>query len=266
MKTNVMLMLFVSFYTMVKAQESLSLAHSFSIESSYFTTDPLGNLYVVKNNNALMRYNSNGDSTGFFNEIKKGRITSIDATNPMRTIVYYGEYGQILVLDQLLSKKSSMNLAQLGLFNIRCISNSADGKIWVYDVASGTLLKMDDNQTISFTSSLRNVLEQNIDPQMMVEQDRSLFMVDSIQGIKKFDQYGFYQTSYAFNATEIQYFNNFLVYYKKPFLYSYNTKTLSEQKIEVPDSEDCLQVRLERNRLYIRRSAKVDMYNLNEKK
>jgi hypothetical protein len=266
MKTNVMLMLFISVYSILNAQDSLSLVNFLPIQSSYFTTDPLGNLYVVKDNNALIRFNSNGDSTGFFNEIKKGRITSIDATNPMRTIVYYGEYGQILVLDQLLSKKSTMNLAQLGLFNIRCISNSADGKIWVYDVASGTLLKMDDNQTISFTSSLRNVLEQNIDPQMMVEQDRSLFMVDSLQGIKKFDQYGFYQTSYAFNATEIQYFNNFLVYYKKPFLYSYNTKTLSEQKIEVPNSADCLQVRLERNRLYIRRSATIDMYNLNEKK
>lgn len=254
--------LFISFNSF--SNDTLTWKFSIPVNASLFSTDPNGNIYIVRNDNSFIRYNSVGDSTGFFNEIKKGKITQIDATNPMRVLLYFSEYGQIVILDRLLTKKSTLKLPLIGLFNVNCIANSADGNIWLYEPVSGTLMKIDDVPSIRFTTTLKNIIEENIDPVFMVEQDRSLFMVDSIQGIKKFDQFGFYQSGFPFLTNEVQYINRYLVYYKHPLLYSYNTQTFNEATLKLPNQEDILQVRTERNYVYILRKESLDIYQLNE--
>jgi hypothetical protein len=248
-----------------KGQEPLELQKSIPFKATLFTTDPVGNIYLISSSNAVYRYNNQGDSIGFFNEIKKGKITQIDATNPLRILLYYAEYSQIVVLDRLLTKKSAMRLNNSGLFNVNCVANSADGNIWIFEPASGTLLKIDDKVDIRQSTALKTLLPENLDPCFMVEQDRNLFMVDSLEGIKRFDQFGFYKTTYAFQTKEVQFINDYLIYYKAPHLYSYHTTTLEEQKLEVPLPNDVKQVRVERNLLYVLRSDRLDIYPLSKK-
>lgn len=259
---HVYLLFFLFFGLTVKSQDSLTLLSSISIKANLFTTDPLGNIYLVTTSNSLIRYNSQGDSIGFFNEIKKGKITQIDATNPLRILLYFSEYNQIVVLDRLLTFKSSLKLNQAGIFNVECIANSADGEIWIFEPVSGVLLKIDDKLTIKSTTTLKNIVEQNLNPCYLIEQDRNLFMIDSLAGIKRFDQYGFYKTSYNFYTKEAQFFNDYLVYFKTPYLYSYHTKVMTENKLLLPHPEDILQTRIERNRLYVLRPDKLDIYTL----
>lgn len=241
--------------------DSLIFVKRVPVSSRLFTTDPVGNLYIVKDNNSLIRYNAGGDSIGFFNEIKKGKISQIDATNPLRILVFFADYGNILILDNMLSLKSTLKLQGLGIVNAPAIAGSADGNIWVYD-PSGMLMKINNKPEVSFTSSLRNVLDKAIDPVYMIEQDRALYMVDSTEGVKKFDQFGLFKTSYPFYTKEIQYFNGYLVYYASPYLNSYNTVTMQENKILLPDADDILKVRVERNHVYILRSGSLDIYSI----
>jgi hypothetical protein len=245
------------------AADSLTFIKKIPVSAHLFTTDPVGNLYVVKGNNSLIKYNAKGDSIAFFNEIKKGKITQIDATNPLRVLVYYADYGNILILDNILSLKSTLKLSSLGIVNAPCIANSADGNIWVYDPA-GNLVKISTKPEISFTASLRNVLEKAIDPVFMTEQDRALYIVDSTEGVKKFDQFGLFKTSYPFFTREIQYFNAYLVYYAAPWLISYNTLSMRENKIRLPDEHDIERVRVERNLVFIQRRESLDIYSLDE--
>lgn len=263
---RILLFLLVLFSNQLFAADSLQLIHSFPIKARLFTTDPSGNMYVVAGNNSLYKYTVQGDSVGFFNEIKKGKITQIDATNPMRILLYYADYGQIIILDHLLSKKSSLKLSSLGFFNVNCIANSADGQIWIYDPISGTLYKIDENPSIRFETNLRNVIESSLNPVFLVEQDRTFFLVDSSVGILKFDQYGLFKLKYDFKTKEAQFFNNYLVYYHSPFLFSYNTTLFSEEKLRIPDEDDVLQVRIERNAIYVLRNSKIDIYHLGEKR
>ena len=158
-----------------------------------------------------------------------------------------------------------MRLNSVGLFNVNCIANSADGNIWIFEPASGTLLKIDEQLDIRFSVVLKNILPENLDPNFMVEQDRNLFMIDSIEGIKRFDQYGFYKTSYAFQTMEAQYINDYLIYYQAPYLHSYHTTSLQEKKLAIPSPEDVKQVRAERNLIYVLRNDRLDIYPLSEK-
>ncbi len=252
---------FICSIAKVLAVDSLILIKSVPLSARLFSTDPIGNIYIIKGNNSLVKYNSKGDSIGFFNEIKKGKIVQIDASNPLRILLFYADYGNILVLDNVLSLKSTIKLNSLGVVNVPCISNSADGSIWAYD-PSGMLLKVNNKPEISFTTSLRNVLEKAIDPVYMMEQDRSLFLVDSTEGVFKFDQFGLFKTSYPFYTKEIQLFNSYLVYYSAPYLISYNTQSMQDNKIALPDANTIRQVRVERNLLYVLRKESLDIYSL----
>ncbi|QLH46710.1 MAG: hypothetical protein HWD58_14410 [Bacteroidota bacterium] len=116
------------------AQEiRLELLKSISVSAKSFTTDATGNVYLIRGSNELIKYNASGDSVGIFNEVRRGRITQVDATNPLRVILFLAESGQVMLLDNLLSLKNQFRLTDMGIFNAPCLANSADGDIWVYD-------------------------------------------------------------------------------------------------------------------------------------
>lgn len=257
----VLLLLFAS-ASSLHATDSLVLIRSIPVKARIFSTDPVGNVFIVKEDNSLLRLNNRGDSTGFFNEVRRGQITHIDATNPLRILLFFGDYGEIVILDNILSKKSTLRLPSIGIFNVRCIANSADGNIWVYEPASGTLLKIDEQPSVVFSTPLRNFFNENPDPEFMAEQDRNLFMTDTIDGIRRFDQYAFYRNSYNFQPRETQYVNSYLIYFASPYLISYHTGTLQEQRILLPQTKTIKQVRVERDRIYVLRETSLDLYAL----
>lgn len=262
---NIVLLMLFSIVSVLRAQEVASVSSPLKVltfNSRIMTTDGVGNLYVVKDNNLLIRYNAQGDSDRVFNEIKKGSITQIDASNPLRILLFFKEYQLVVVLDQMLSKKHVFKLNNLGLFNVTSIANSADGTFWAYDAAQGVLLKIDDKPSIRFSSPLRTMLDHAVQFQYMVEDDRMLYAADSTSGIYEFDLYGFYNTVYHFPTVEFQWINQQLIYWQSPNLIAYHTESLREKKRALPEPETILQVRVDRNRLFIRRKNQLELYTL----
>jgi len=259
------LYIFLFFFTLQShAADSLRLVRSVRVTARLLSSDPLGNIYLVKENNTLLRLNSKGDSIGIFNEIKKGNITQIDAGNPLRILLLFADYNQIVILNNVLTQKTILRLNTIGLNNVSCIANSADGSIWLYDQAFGALLKVNEQLSLLQTTNLRNLGENPEMPTFMSEDDRSLYIADTTEGIRKFDQFGFYNTTYHFKTDHFQFFNTSLVYFKSPFLYSYNVLSFTEKKIKLPEAESILQVRIERNSIYVLKAAQLDIYELEE--
>lgn len=252
-------LLFYGFYS--QASDSLKLARYIPIQATFFTTDPLGNAYLVLNNQSVLRLNASGDSIGFFNQVKKGTLSHIDATNPLRVLLYYAQFQQVIILDNQTSLKSTVNLNTLGIYNAPIVANSADAQIWTYDPGMGELIKLDDQAQVRFKTGLRNVLEETLNPCFMLEQDRRFFLVDSNKGIYVFDQYGLYKLRYPIQTKSLQFFNDYLVYYQPPNLVSYHTRSFNEERFQLPEPETILQVRLERNKLYVLRRNGLYLYH-----
>ena len=126
---------FYTFLLLLKTQlcsaDSLVFLKTIPIEARLVSTDPVGNIYLVKENNTLLRLNDKGDSIGVFNEIKKGKISHIDASNPLRILLFFSDYNQLVVLNNMLTRKNVYQLNSIGLNNVSCIANSADGTIWL---------------------------------------------------------------------------------------------------------------------------------------
>lgn len=240
---------------------TLTLKKSIPVENGYFTTDAIGNMYVVHELNLIKKYNANGDSIAVFNDISSGPVTMIDATNPLRLLVFYSGFSQIRVLDNLLSEKNMLDLKRIGLFNIPAIANSADGDIWIFD-PSGRLIKIDDRLQVKHEYPLRIMIDYVVNPCHLVEQERILYMTDSNEGILQFDRFGFYKTIYRFLTHETSVMNNYIVYYQKGTLQSYNTKTLRASEIKLPEPENIINARLEKNQVYVLRKDKIEIYTL----
>jgi hypothetical protein len=84
-----------------------------SIEGGFidFTVDNLGNYFLLSKNNQLKKLNAQGDSIGLFNDVRRyGKLYSIDATNPLKVLLYYKNFSTVVVLDRFLNMINTIDL------------------------------------------------------------------------------------------------------------------------------------------------------------
>ena len=174
-----------------RAADSLHLIRSVPLEAVLLSTDPLGNAYIVKADNTLLSFNRQGDSTGMLNEVRHGKIAQVDPGNPLHILVFYPSSNTLLVLNNKLSVLYTDYLNTTGLTSVSNVAASADGNLWLFEQASGTLLKTDDQLHILQHSDLRAIDENPVCPCTLTENDRFLYLADTISGIRKFDLYGY---------------------------------------------------------------------------
>ncbi len=157
-----------------------------------FTTDNLGNIYIVTPSNQIKKLNAKGDSIGVYNDVKRyGRIAFIDATNPLKLLVYYTDFSTIVVLDRFLNKRNIIDLRRLNMMQVKTITSSYDNNYWVYDELDNKLRKIDDNgNTMVETADLRQALSFAPQPVVMYDREGQLYMYDPAQGMFVFDYYG----------------------------------------------------------------------------
>src|SRR5665647_1939193 len=89
------LIILVAIHTSAQKDSSFIYSKTFPGDFSYFTIDNLDNIYLLSNTNQLKKINSNGDSA-VFNDVRKyGKLFSIDATNPLKVLLYYKNFSTI---------------------------------------------------------------------------------------------------------------------------------------------------------------------------
>jgi hypothetical protein len=163
-----------------------------------FTTDNLGNLYLVNNGNQVKKLNANGDSLAVYNDVKRyGKIYSIDASNPLKILVYFRDFATIVVLDRLLTVRNTIDLRKQNIYQAQAVATSYDGNIWVYDELESKLKKISDIGRILIESAdMRQVFEVAPQPTVMYDRDGQLYLYDTSRGLLVFDYYGAQKNNY----------------------------------------------------------------------
>jgi hypothetical protein len=222
---------------------------------SYFTIDNLDNIYLVDNNNQLKKLNSNGDSAGVFNDVRKyGKLFSIDATNPLKLLLYYQNFSTVLVLDRFLNIRNTINLRKQNIFNVKAIGASYDNNIWVFDEGDGKIKKIDDNgEVLSETVDLRMIFDTIPSPTSIQDQDGFVYLYDPNKGFYVFDNYGSLKNKIPFlHWANAAITGKNLYGFSDTSLYQYQTSSLNLKEFALPESfSNAVQVKAGNGKVYV---------------
>jgi hypothetical protein len=157
-----------------------------------FTVDNLDNVYILNSRSQLKKFNANGDSVAIFNDVKKfGQVSFIDVSNPLKVLLYYKGFSTVVILDRFLNIRNTIDLRKQNIFQAKAIGQSYDNKIWVYDELENKLKKIDeDGKQLQETPDFRLLLGQAPSPIKIFDENKYVYLYDSLQGVYVFDYYG----------------------------------------------------------------------------
>ena len=134
MRILLSILFLISAFTSSAQQSAFTQVKSIEGEFIDFTVDNLGNYFLLSKNNQLKKLNAQGDSTGIFNDVRRyGKLYSIDATNPLKVLLYYKNFSTVVVLDRFLNMINTIDLRKQNIFQVKAVAQSSDNNIWLYD-------------------------------------------------------------------------------------------------------------------------------------
>ena len=204
---------------------------------SDFTVDNLGNMYLLYQNGQLKKLLPNGDSAAVFNNVRKyGKVYSVDVSNPLKVLLYYKDFGTVVILDRFLNVRSTLDLRQQNLQQVKAVGQSYDNNIWIFDELESKLKKIgDDGRLIDQSNDFRSVFDSMPSRQIIIDQDKSVYLYDSLKGIYIFDYFGGFKSRIPFTGwTDFRVINNALVGRDGKFLYRYDVGSLRLQRYPLP--------------------------------
>ncbi len=235
--------------------------------SKNFSTDNLENIYFL-NGTTLEKYDSQGNILKTYSNKNLGKISSADVSNPLKILLFYESFQQIVILDNMLSASlEPVSLESLGYNQTSLVCSSHNNGMWIYNKQNFELVRFDQNfqETIKTENITRQTLSE-VNPNFLLEQYNKVFLNDSTKGIFVFDIYGTYNKTIPFKGlTHFQISNDELIYFKDGKLKSYNLKTISEGEINLPTT-DILDARSEKEKLYLLKQKTLEIYHAKKEK
>lgn len=207
-----LIILIVSFFAVLQsnaqADTTFRLIKAYTGDIVSFTVDALDNIYILNSRNQVKKLNSNGDSMGVFNDVKKyGQATLIDVSNPLKVLLYYKDFATVVVLDRFLNVVNTIDLRKQNIFQAKAVGQSYDNKVWVYDELENKLKKVDeDGKILLETPDFRQLFTETPVPQKIFDQDQFVYLYDSARAVYVFDYFGTLK-----NKIQIVHWQNFKV-------------------------------------------------------
>ncbi len=182
-------------------EPAFTLLKSIPGEYSYFTTDNLDNIYLIdKNNNQLKKINNDGDSVAVFNDIRQyGKLSSINASNPLKILLFYKNFSTIAVMDRFLSARNVINFRKKNIITVNTAAPSYDNNIWLFDEGDARLKKAgEDGTTIMETVDFRTLFDTIPSPEEIADCNGFVYLYDPNAGFYIFDYYGSFKSRIPF--------------------------------------------------------------------
>lgn len=158
--------------------------------------DNLGNLYGVRGSEVL-RFDAKCAQLYRHSDLMMGRIDHIDASNPLKILLFYRDFSKVVFLDNTLTPtQGSIDLRPLGLSLAAQACTSFDNGMWVFDAVSYRLVRF--NQHMQVSNEVPNIdliTGSRINPMAMMESADRLYVYDAKVGLFIFDVFGTFMRS-----------------------------------------------------------------------
>lgn len=217
-----------------------------------FSVDNLGNIYLV-NDQELVKHLPNTKFFARYSNLRLGTITSIDVMNPLKILVYYRDFQQIVFLDNQLSVNSEVvSLEKLGLEQTEMVCAGVNNSFWVYDKQNNELIRFDEqSKKVVASGNLKQVLSTELSPDFMLEYNNYLYVNSPASGIYVFDMFGAFSKIISIKGLKsFRIFENIVYYQKDSSLCSYNHQLFEESCTKLPDGALPVKIFFQNKKLY----------------
>jgi len=231
-----------------------------------FTTDPMDNLYIVQQER-IDKYDRSGNLLKNFSDKTLGEISSADVSNPLRLVLFYRDFSQVVFLDNTMTLSGGpINLQKLGYPQATLIGNSYDNALWLYDQQNFELLRLDNGlQVNQRTGNLGQQLNIELQPNFLIEVNNKVYLNNPATGILVFDVFGTYHKTIPIKGLQdLQVRGDKLMYSKnsgKLFSYEFKSgETDSLSGIPAPVKS----MRLGKERLFVHKGDTISVYEMKQ--
>lgn len=230
-----------------------------------FTADNVGNMYLLSKTNQLKKISSNGDSLGVYNAVTRfGDISFIDVTNPLKILIYYKDFATIVETDRFLNILNTIDLRNLGIFQVKAIGLAYDNNIWLFDELDAQLKRVgDDGTLISQTTDFRQLFDFVPDPSVIVDQNDLVYLYDSAKGVYAFDHYGTLKSHVALNDwRDFTVIDKSLIGRNDKFFLKYQLGKLDIQQEALPDAYmNAQKIKVTSTAIYVLKKNVLQVYS-----
>ena len=232
--------------------------------ANFITIDNLRNIYLATLKNTVQKYNSKGELLFTYNNTNYGEPSLIDASNPLRILVYYDEYLTIVVLDRTLSELYIYDLIDYGFNQVNELTSTPDNGLWLYDEWTNQLKRINQQgETIVTSNDLSQVLGFEVEPNQIILQNNNVYLYDSDKGVLVFDLYGQFLTIIDIKKVyKVHIKGNKLSYFKNGRLHFYHLIHKKTYQEKLPYYYDIIQAIKENNSLYLNIAGSVFLYKI----
>ena len=253
-----------------KAQQLNLAEHPKSIKGdfTYCMPDQLGNVYALSRSGQLKKYNANLDSMGVFNEVRRyGKLYSISAENPLRSLLYFKDYRIVLVLDRLMQVVNKIDIRKANIFQAQVVAQGYDNTIWVFDEQESRLKKLDESGKLLFESAdLRLVFNETLTPSTMFDAAGFVYLYDAQKGLYIFDYYGALKNRIALIGwTSVQALGKKIIGLKNGKMMVYTPGDIDTKEMQLPASiYTAPQIRFTTNAIYVLEANGISQFEWNK--
>ncbi len=254
----------------IRAGEQQAASDSFPLKQivgdklSGFAVDNLGYMYLLDESGQLKKVSPKGDSVSVFNDVRRyGKLYSMDVSNPLKVLLFYKDFGTIVVLDRFLNNRLTIDLRKHQLFQVKAIAQSFDNGVWVYDELEGRLKRLDDNgNLIGETVDFRVIFDEAPSPGYISDADRLVYLYDSTMGLFVLDYFGTVKNKVALKGwQDVQVIGNRLLGRKGDMLESYVPGSMELKEQPIPDLlKDATKIQVTIDHLYILKNGRLHIY------
>ena len=230
-----------------------------------FTVDALGNIYILNSANQLKKIGPDGDSMAVFNDVRRfGKITSVDATNPLKILVYYREFTTIIELDRFLNIVNTIDLRKQNILQAKAVGLAYDNNVWVFDELDAVLKRIgDDGSLVSQTTDFRQLFDSVPDPTVIRDQEGYVYLYDPAKGVYIFDHYGALKTHLDLRGWEdFDVIGTSLLGRDDRDLFRYQPGTLDMQQQPIPAAyRDALRIHITPTVVYVLKKTGLEVWS-----
>lgn len=116
--------------------------------------DPTGKTYFLLADERLVTDNPLGQNRFEFFDSSLGSPDVVDVANPFSVMLFYADYGQLIILDRTLSERSRLDLFSVeDILEPSTVARASDNKVWVFDNWDYRLKLLDQSGKVSQRSN-----------------------------------------------------------------------------------------------------------------